>query len=99
VAGYVGAKAVDALEALYQIAKAKNAGKAAIELLKSAKTGEEAASAIEETATMLTTATEKAAGIVRRSAAQKRAFLKQLADDSKTPRTFMLAAGQGRPTR
>ena len=45
MAGYVGAKAVDALEALYQIAKAKNAGKAAIELLKSAKTGEEAASA------------------------------------------------------
>jgi len=33
VAGYIGAKSIDAIEALYQLAKAKNAGKAAIELI------------------------------------------------------------------
>jgi hypothetical protein len=40
VCGYVGAKAVDAVEALYQLAKARRAGKAALALLKAAKEGE-----------------------------------------------------------
>jgi RHS repeat-associated protein len=37
VLGYIGAKAVDAVEALYQLAKARRAGKAAIEVLERAK--------------------------------------------------------------
>jgi hypothetical protein len=40
VLGYVGAKAVDAVEALYYAAKARRAGKAAIEMLEAAKKAE-----------------------------------------------------------